>query len=94
MHFKSLALNIALDECYNNSDNKIDHGKSGDKGTKHFEMKLVAERSPRSCSDALRSNPSPFFLAGLLDFCLGCWFCVFFFTGQFHKNRFGALTLQ
>lgn len=65
VHFKSLAFNTALEECYNKSDNKTDHGKSGDKRTKHFEMKLVAERSLRSCSDALRSNPSPFLLAGL-----------------------------
>lgn len=87
-HLKSLPLNTALDASYNESDNKTDHGKSGDNRTKHFEMKLVVERSLRSCSDALRSNPSPFFLAGLLIFYL------FFFTMQFHKNRFGALTLQ
>lgn len=68
VHFKSLALTIALGACYTKGDNKTDHRKSGDKGTKHFQMKLVAESSIRSCSDALRSNPSPFFLAGLLFF--------------------------
>lgn len=77
VHPKSLALNTALEECCNKSSSKTDHGKSGDKGTQCFEMKLVAEGSLSSCSDALRSNPSPFFF---------CWpFNLFFFTGHFIK---------
>lgn len=76
-HSKSLTLNAALEECCDKSSGKTDHGKSGDKGTQRFEMKLVAERSLSSCSDALRSNLSPFFLAGLLIY--------FFLQGNFIK---------
>lgn len=79
-HITSLTLNIALDERCDKSNNKTDHAKPGDKGMKHFGMKLMAERSLRCCSDALRSNPSPFFLDGLLIFIL-----FYFLQGNFIK---------
>lgn len=65
------------------SQDKPEHGKPGDKRTKHCEMKLMAERSLRSCCDALRSNPSPFLLAGLLNFS---FFPFFFLEGNFIKT--------
>lgn len=60
VHLKGLPLHTPSDEGCDKGGNKTEREKSGDKGAKHLEteMKRVAERSLRSCSDALRSHPS------------------------------------